>query len=80
MVMPLWDENPLTLPRLPFVTWTLIAANTLMFIGEAIASPGSQASFEALALTPECDTRQLHVTARQFPASVRQHDLPRHLR
>ena len=32
MVMPLWDDSPLKLSRLPVVTWGLIAANVLVFI------------------------------------------------
>ena len=32
MVMPLWDDSPLKLPKLPLVTWGLIAANILVFV------------------------------------------------
>ena len=52
MVMPLWDDSPLRLPRLPLVTWGLILANVLVFAVEAAAPPNVQASIDAFALTP----------------------------
>lgn len=36
MVMPLWDESPLKFPKLPFVTWSLIVANVLVFLGQLL--------------------------------------------
>jgi membrane associated rhomboid family serine protease len=33
MVFPLYDHNPLDEPRLPWVTWGLIALNIVFFLG-----------------------------------------------
>jgi hypothetical protein len=49
MVMPLWDDSPLKLPKLPLVTWGLIVANTVVFVVEAAAPPSWQAAFDAFA-------------------------------
>jgi len=56
MVMPLWDDSPLKLPRLPVVTWGLIAANTLVFLVEAGAPQDAQSSIAAYALVPAAIT------------------------
>jgi membrane associated rhomboid family serine protease len=32
MVLPLYDENPFQLPRTPWVTWSLISTNVLIFL------------------------------------------------
>lgn len=42
MVLPLWDENPLLRPKLPWVTWTLVALNTLIFCAEAGSADATQ--------------------------------------
>ncbi len=52
MVMPLWDESPLKLPKWPVVTWGLIVANMLVFIVEAAASPALEAKLIAFAVIP----------------------------
>jgi membrane associated rhomboid family serine protease len=52
MVMPLWDESPLTLPKLPLVTWGLIVANVLVFIYTATAPDDIQATILSFAVTP----------------------------
>ncbi len=52
MVMPLWDDSPLKLPRLPLVTWGLIVANVVVFALETAAPASSQATFVAFAVTP----------------------------
>ncbi len=53
MVMPLWDDSPLKLPRLPLVTWGLIAANMLVFIFQALTpAPSEHALVASFALTP----------------------------
>jgi rhomboid family protein len=53
MVMPLWDDSPLKLPKLPLVTWGLIAANTLVFVFQALTPAQSEhALLAAFALTP----------------------------
>ncbi len=53
MVMPLWDDSPLKLPKWPIVTWGLIGANVLVFIFTATASPEMQAMVVNLfAVTP----------------------------
>ena len=41
MVMPLWDDSPLTLPKRPIVTWGLIVANMVVFVVEVAASPAT---------------------------------------
>ena len=48
--MPLWDDSPLKLPKLPLVTWGVIVANIVVFVVEAAAS--WQAAFDAFAMTP----------------------------
>ena len=40
--MPLWDDNPLKLPKLPMVTWGLIVANVVVFTFTAAAPPDMQ--------------------------------------
>jgi membrane associated rhomboid family serine protease len=51
--MPLWDDSPLKLPKLPLVTWGLIAANTLIFVFQALTPAQSQQTLlAAFALTP----------------------------
>ena len=52
MVMPLWDDNPLTLPKLPVATWGLIIANVVVFIVETAASPQLQSTLLTYALIP----------------------------
>jgi rhomboid family protein len=53
MVMPLWDDSPLKLPKLPLVTWGLIAANVLVFVFQALTPAQSQHALVAsFALTP----------------------------
>jgi membrane associated rhomboid family serine protease len=51
--MPLWDESPLKLPKLPVVTWGLIAANVLVFVFQALTpEPSEQALVMALGAVP----------------------------
>jgi membrane associated rhomboid family serine protease len=52
MVMPLWDDSPLKLPKLPIVTWGLIGINTLVFILTAAAPDNMQHVVMDFALTP----------------------------
>jgi membrane associated rhomboid family serine protease len=52
MVMPLWDDNPLKLPKLPIVTWGLIVANVLVYIFTAAAAPEMSPAIMNFALTP----------------------------
>ncbi len=52
MVMPLWDDSPLKLPKLPIVTWALIITNVAAFVVEAAASPALQSTLLTYALTP----------------------------
>ncbi|HEY1473035.1 MAG TPA: rhomboid family intramembrane serine protease [Pseudolabrys sp.] len=52
MVMPLWDESPLKLPKLPVVTWGLIAANMLAFVFTAAAPDEMQPAILNFAVTP----------------------------
>jgi rhomboid family protein len=51
--MPLWDDSPLKLPKLPVVTWGLIAANVLVFVFQSFASvPSQNALVATFGLTP----------------------------
>jgi rhomboid family protein len=52
MVMPLWDDSPLKLPKWPIVTWGLIGANVLVFIFTATASPEMRIAITHFAVTP----------------------------
>lgn len=52
MVMPLWDDSPLKLPKLPIVTWSLIGANIIIFLLQAGAPPNVQAAIDGFALVP----------------------------
>jgi membrane associated rhomboid family serine protease len=53
MGLPLYDENPFTLPRTPWVTWSLISINVLVFLCQAGAPEASNAAFtSAFALVP----------------------------
>jgi membrane associated rhomboid family serine protease len=52
MVMPLWDESPLKLPKLPVVTWGLIAANVLVFVFTVAAPDEMQPAILNFAVTP----------------------------
>jgi membrane associated rhomboid family serine protease len=51
MVMPLYDDNPFTLPHRPLVTWGLIVVNLAIFLAGSLVD--SQSSMiRALGLTP----------------------------
>ena len=52
MVMPLYDDNPLKLPRLPLVTWGLIVANVVVFALEALRRRASRPTFDAFGVAP----------------------------
>jgi membrane associated rhomboid family serine protease len=54
MVMtPLWDDNPFTQPVKPVVTWSLIAANVIVFFYEAGApQAGLDRLIDTFSLTP----------------------------
>jgi membrane associated rhomboid family serine protease len=52
MVMPLWDDNPFSLPRFPFVTWGLVIANVTVFVLQAAAPSAAQLALNALVLVP----------------------------
>jgi membrane associated rhomboid family serine protease len=51
MVIPVYDDNPFKLPHRPVVTWGLIAANILIYVGE-VSSGNGQAIIGAFGLTP----------------------------
>ena len=48
MVMPLYDENPFSLPVRPVVTWGLIATNILVFVGIGNGDPQDAANVYGL--------------------------------
>lgn len=50
--MPLWDDNPLMLPKLRLVTWGLIVANVLVYIFTASTPPEMLPAIMNFALTP----------------------------
>lgn len=50
--MPLWDDSPLKLPKLPIVTWGLIVANVVVFAFTAAAPPDMQPAILNFAVTP----------------------------
>ena len=53
MVVPIYDDNPFTQPVKPIVTWSLIAANILVFIHEAVApQAGLDRMIDTYSLTP----------------------------
>ena len=52
MVMPLWDDNPFSFPRFPFVTWGLVIANVTVFVVQVAMPAGAQSALNSLALTP----------------------------
>jgi len=49
--MPLYDENPFAAPRRPVVTWSLIAANVLIFLFDGLAGD-EQAVVEHFGVVP----------------------------
>jgi membrane associated rhomboid family serine protease len=51
MVMPLYDDNPFTLPHRPLVTWGLIVVNLAIFFVEYV-DDGVQTAARILGLTP----------------------------
>lgn len=67
MVMPLWDASPLKFQTPPYVTWALLAANVLVFVAQAAATPEVQAAFDAYAMTPAAVTGALIVTSGPSP-------------
>src|SRR5260370_9032346 len=53
MVVPIYDDNPFTQPVKPYVTWSLIAANILVFMHEAVApQAGLDRMIDTYSLTP----------------------------
>jgi membrane associated rhomboid family serine protease len=68
MVMPLWDDSPLKLPRLPLVTWGLIAANIAVFIFQLMTPQPEYLSF-AFGVTP-ANIASVPVTKMPVPPYV----------
>jgi rhomboid family protein len=52
MVVPLYDDNPLSLPHRPLVTWGLIALNFLVFLAEIGVVHVPDGLLARFALTP----------------------------
>jgi membrane associated rhomboid family serine protease len=53
MVVPIYDDNPFTQPVKPYVSWSLIAANILVFMHEAVApQAGLDRMIDTYSLTP----------------------------
>jgi rhomboid family protein len=52
MVMPLWDDSPLKFPRLPLVTWGLIAINVAVYLATLMAPGGVLPAMVNFAVTP----------------------------
>jgi membrane associated rhomboid family serine protease len=57
MVMPLYDDNPFTLPHRPYVTWSLIVVNVLIYL--AVGSP--QGVLRSYGLTPAAMINEVSV-------------------
>ena len=52
MVMPIWDDNPFSFQRFPFVTWGLVLANIFVFVLEISASPTARFAIDSFTLVP----------------------------
>jgi membrane associated rhomboid family serine protease len=60
MVFPLYDTNPFKLARPPYVTWTLIAVNVIIFLIELGADQTTQAMLASFAAHPAAITHHTH--------------------
>ena len=68
MVFPLYDENPFTLPRPPYVTWGLIALNVVIFLIEVSSdAQTTNAMLGSFAAVPAAITRDIHGTGNIPP-------------
>ena len=62
MVFPLYDENPLKLPKPPYVTWALIGVNIAVFLFQTSSSAEMQrALLVSLAGIPATLTREVTI-------------------
>jgi membrane associated rhomboid family serine protease len=62
MVFPLYDTNPFKLPRPPYVTWGLIAANIIVFLIEIGSDETTKAMLASFAAHPAAITHHTHPT------------------
>jgi len=71
MVMPLWDENPFTKPVKPWVTWSIIALNVVVYFIElgALGDTGDSSIVKNYALTPASITQPGSLSA-MLPADL----------
>ncbi len=68
MVLPLYDDNPLKLPRPPYATWGLIALNVLIFLFQVSADgPAERAIVASFGATPAALIRDIHTTGALPP-------------
>ncbi len=68
MVFPLYDDNPLKLPRPPYATWGLIALNVLIFLFQVSADgPAERAIVASFGATPAALIRDIHTTGALPP-------------
>src|SRR5438128_1510512 len=68
MVLPLWDTNPFKHRVLPYVTFTLIAANVLVFLVETGSTDeGMRAMIATYGVTPAALVRDAGVSAAVPP-------------
>src|SRR6476659_1019875 len=52
MVMPLYDDNPFSLPHRPIMTWSLIVANIAVFLIQIGATDNPNALIYHFGVTP----------------------------
>jgi len=63
MVFPLYDDNPLKFPVLPWVTWSLIAANVIIFLIESGSDTATtNAIMASFAATPAAITHAVNAS------------------
>jgi len=60
MVFPLYDTNPFKLARPPYVTWTLIALNIIIFLIELGSDETTKAMLASFAAHPAAITHHTH--------------------
>jgi len=68
MVFPLYDDNPLELPRPPYATWGLIGLNILIFLFQVSADGATERAIVAsFGATPAALIRDIHTTGALPP-------------
>lgn len=68
MVMPLWDTNPFKRAVPPYVTFSLLALNIVIFLFEAGAVDSGRAMIATFGVTPAALVRDINVSAAVPPS------------